>query len=198
MTWRVAVAVALGSAGCAEEARPDPSGGPWLDTLPEYADYTGTGGGDVGDHVAPFLLVDQEGRSVDTRQFLGSVHVIDVAGVWCEPCQESAATSEVLSSELAGLRGSWLVTVLVQDLRGGPPGDDDAASWADTFELSYPVLADELQETLDDWEVHEWPTLLFVAPDGEIVDRADGRVPDDEVLARVQAVVDSHGDRIGR
>ncbi len=181
------------AAGCTGAEGEQDAANSWPEVAAEYADYTGTGGGAIGDHVAAFALVDQHGDPVDYRQFLGQVQVIDIAGVWCLPCQEAAETSQEVFDTLQSTSGAWLLTVLVQNVAGGPPGADDAGEWADTFSLDYPVLADELQAQQGDWALSEWPTYLFVAPDGEIVDRSDGGLPDAEILDRAAAVAASHG-----
>ena len=42
--------------------------------------------------------------------------------------------------------GLVVIDVLVQDVYGGAPDGDDAASWAESLELNFTVLADQQQE----------------------------------------------------
>ncbi len=174
-----------------------PGDGPYPAILPEHAGYDHDDGrGREGELMNAFVLPDQHGNAVDFRQFLGFVTVIDVGAVWCQPCQEAASTFQALSEELAEVGPAWTVSVLVQDANAGPPSVNDANEWAEAFAIDAPVLADELQDNLGAWDLREWPTTFFVAPDGTIVRRADGRVDDAEISAEVARLLQQYAGQL--
>ncbi len=164
--------------------------GPYPAILPEYEDYRSSGTGQQGERMNPFSLPDQNGDGLDYRQLLGYVTVVDVGAIWCAPCQESAATAQALQDALGDQ--AWVLQILVQDASSGPPGSDDGAQWADQFGLDLPVLADTLQENMALWQITAWPTVFVIAPDGEILVRSDGALPDDEVLIIARDALDEY------
>lgn len=143
-------------------------------------DY-GVGTGQVGEPINAFSLPDQDGETVDYSPFLGSPLVIDIAAVWCGPCQKSAESAEDLSVDLA-TDGVGFLTILVQDVASRPPKVSDARAWADEYDLTFPVLADVLQENNAQWGISAWPTLIFVDADGVVFDRNNGAMADKAIL----------------
>jgi thiol-disulfide isomerase/thioredoxin len=97
-------------------------------------------GNDLGDTAYNFELMDQHGDRVSLYDFHGCVVVLDLLTQWCAPCQDAAPLFETLHQE----RGPDVVViaVMLQTTDGGPPALEHVQWWADTFGLTYPVLAD--------------------------------------------------------
>ncbi len=99
-------------------------------------------GFDEGEVPPDFRLVDQHGDEVSLWQFWGQVVLLDVSTMWCAPCRDIAAHAQETQDDY-GADGFVYLTVLQQNVEGGPPTGEDLESWADVFGISgAPVLAD--------------------------------------------------------
>jgi thiol-disulfide isomerase/thioredoxin len=108
--------------------------------------------------------------------------VVDMASWWCGPCKEAAAESMELLPQMRALAPSTFITLLVQNEAANPVSQADVERWAETFELEYPVVKDIDEAVTRSWNVSAFPTFFFVAPDGTIVDRIDGKPEDSDIL----------------
>ena len=85
---------------------------------------------------------------------------------------------------------SWIMTLMVQDFFGLPATSSDVEDWAEMYDIHYPVLLDNDEQTRTTWEVNSFPLFLFVAPTGEIIQRIEQRPTESEILAFVQHAVE--------
>ena len=58
------------------------------------------------------------------------------------------------------------------------------------YDIEYPVLLDDDEQTRAIWEVNSFPLFLFIAPTGEIIQRIEQRPAESEILAFVQQAVE--------
>jgi thiol-disulfide isomerase/thioredoxin len=113
----------------------------------------------LGERFRRWRLRDQYGEAVDLYDFAGhgAPVVIDVAGMWCAPCQAVAAMLAGEDNELSAMfphvgpavaSGEVLwVTVLVEDDASGPVDLADQVAWADAWpQPRVPVLAGGAEE----------------------------------------------------
>ena len=185
-------ALTLPILACGTDRAPQPDNR-WPSIDARWIDYQGAGA-TVGEPLGGFVLADQHGDATDFRQFLGAVTVIEIGATWCAPCQDFAAEQQVLHEALQTDGPVWVLTVLVQEASGGPPTVDDAMDWAQAFDLTVPVLADELQEQQDSWAVTAWPTTLVVAPDGTVLNRHETPTDPGTLADEVRAALADHAD----
>ncbi|HHO54321.1 MAG TPA: TlpA family protein disulfide reductase [Deltaproteobacteria bacterium] len=98
-------------------------------------------GVDYGMCTPGFALPDSSGNIIDLASFRGQVVLVDIIGMWCGPCQELAPEVEGLYQERRA-DGFVAITMVAENLSGGTPSLDDAASWESSLGLTYPVVAD--------------------------------------------------------
>lgn len=161
----------------------------WPAVLPQYSTYEGNGVSQ-GEFLPNFQLKDQHGQDTCLNQFLGSVLIVDASTRWCGPCNEAAAESAVLWEEMKHIGPSWIMTLMVQDHSGLPATSRDVEEWAEMYDIEYPVLLDDDEQTRAIWEVNSFPLFLFIAPTGEIIQRIEQRPAESEILAFVQQAVE--------
>jgi len=93
----------------------------------------------VGDTAADFTAKDQNNQDVSLYDYFGKVILFDFSADWCGPCRDEAPHLEVLYNEYKS-RGFQVITLLTS----GSPSD-----WAQTYNLTFPVLDDNNQTIWD-------------------------------------------------
>ena len=133
-------------------------------------DATGDGDGDamgcgvdpgwgqvaIGQPIKHIVGKDQHGETVSICDMAGKAVAIDVAAVWCGPCQAASAYlgSGQGSDPFSGLgpalksnidNGTFIwVTTLIEDANGGPGTVADGAAWDESFpNPNIPVLTED-------------------------------------------------------
>lgn len=161
----------------------------WPEVLPEYLGYEGEGAG-TGEHLPNFVLTEQHGDDICFSQLLGHVLIVDASTVWCGPCNEAAAESAELWEEMKHLGPSFITTLLVQNAFSQPAALSDAEAWVAQYDIEYPVVIDQGEQTAADWGVTSYPLFLFLAPDGEVIERRESKPSENEVLDFVEWAVE--------
>ena len=109
-------------------------------TSPDLSDTPGTPTTlQVGDTAADFTAKDQNNQDVSLYDYLGKVILFDFSADWCGPCRDEAPHLEVFYNEYES-RGFQVITLLTS----GSPSD-----WAQTYNLTFPVLDDNNQTIWD-------------------------------------------------
>jgi thiol-disulfide isomerase/thioredoxin len=83
-----------------------------------------------GDHICDLSLPTADGGYDNFYSHYGEVIVIDVSAMWCGPCQTAAAHSNSVKVTTDGV--TW-ITVLIEDLEGNVPDEEDGQLWGDAF-----------------------------------------------------------------
>jgi hypothetical protein len=134
-----------------------------------------------GQRVPNHMVTDQFGNPVQLHQFYGYKIVISFGAVWCGPCNQAAASSEGLWTELKE-GGTVLLEVLVDtDTPGVPATQNDVVNWSGKYGLTYPVTYGPSAPGTT-----AVPTYFFINSDLTVSQRVEG-FPGDETI------VYSHG-----
>lgn len=137
-----------------------------------------------------FEMMDQFGEMVDIYDFAqpGKYVILDVSARWCSYCQEMAKWMEGESNFYGQYYGDeewytdvatavddgdiYWVTVLVENMRGGPPDLSTVQSWYEAYpDPQIPVLADADQAMIDylGRDLYGYPTLFLLNENMEFV-----------------------------
>ena len=171
------------------------SGGEWTWAAPENqwpseAPPEGTTGQgwSEGQTAPDFLLVDQYGDMVSLWQFYNHIVVVDVSTMWCAPCQEIATGTEELAQHYP--EELVYVTILHEDVHAEPPDVEDPNTWAETFGITAPILADGVEgdegnQTSAAVLVGSYPAILVLDRDLTVAERVNS--PDHALLEEAVA-----------
>ena len=118
----------------------------------------------IGDHPCDFTLTDQNGDDVSLYEHHGDVIVLDLSTMWCGPCQMAASETQSIQDKYAG-RITY-VTVLIENLAGVDPIQEDLTLWSDVFGINAPILGGS-RSLIDSggvigWPIESWPTFFFI------------------------------------
>lgn len=145
-------------------------------------------GWEVGEVAPDFRLVDQFGDTVSLWQFYGDVILVDVSTMWCAPCQELARHTEETWLDYRD-EGFMYLTVLQEDVHGGPPDVEALNAWAEGFGISAPVLDDGSKEaTGKAVRQGQFPVVLVVGRDMRVTTRVNP-IEDSEIRRAVEAAL---------
>jgi thiol-disulfide isomerase/thioredoxin len=128
----------------------------------------------AGSAMPDFKLADIAGKEFKSSQLKGSVVVLDVWATWCEPCIDDIPIFNRLHEKYAD-RGLKVVGIAVQ------------SGWANDIKphvtklgIKYLVLVGNEEVTQQYVEVG-FPITYLIAPDGKIVKKYMGSVPDQKI-----------------
>lgn len=133
----------------------------------------------IGDIVEDQCLPDQNGDQVSLWQFYGSVWVLDVSTIWCQPCQDLARGLQDIVDKFEP-EGFVYLTVLAQDLGTDVPDQAELAGWGEDFGIESPIVADTVGFTSGVVRNGVYPAVLIIDRDLSVIERLD--VPDDAII----------------
>lgn len=158
-----------------------------------FSDYTGDAPS-IGGLAPNFRALDQHEEEACFSQLLGHAIILDFGTRWCAPCQEAADESMEVLEQAREIAPTMIATVMSQNHQGQNPSLQDAAEWAEEFELDYPVFVDAGQDIAALYEVGgQFPTFLFIAPTGQIIERLDVKAEPSDILGFVGQVAEEFG-----
>ena len=146
-----------------------------------------TGGVVEEDKALPLLQGESvDGGAIDSRDYVGSVLVVNVWATWCEPCRREQPTLESLY-ERYSQQGVEFLGIDYRDNR------EAASAWIGDFDVTYPSLFDP------DGRTAALLSFPFV-PDTYIVDRSGtirhtifGETTEEELAGLIDSMIASPG-----
>lgn len=131
--------------------------------VPEDLEGTGIG---VGDVIADFVLMDQNGDDVQLYQFYGQVIQLILFAEWCGPCREEEPLVESTWVDLQD-DGVVILAVMFEDYATQVPEEEDLDNWINDFGSTHPLVAGpgELAAMLNGG----FPTLPVIGRDMRLI-----------------------------
>lgn len=162
----------------------DPDDHPYLGGWEQGAcrDAITSTGNDVGDVAEDFTLYDQHGEEVRLHSFCDRAVLIVSAAMWCSDCEDQTATLQALYAAYED-RGFIVLQLMAEEETGDTPSVNDLESWAERYELGFPVLMDAGWKIGSRFELDgSIPSWTLLAP-GMIVASVDSAFDADDIEA---------------
>ncbi len=159
------------------DATHHPYAGGWaIDPCNTTLEPSGNGVGQVTDN---FALMDQHGEMVRLHDFCGREVLLVTSAMWCEPCQDEAPELQHWYETYAD-QGLMVITLLGENAGGNTPSQTDLESWATSYGLEHPVLADANWQVSNRWPGAYIPTMHLLG-DGAVVIAGDTYVSESQL-----------------
>lgn len=113
-------------------------------------------------------LLDLDGNPVRLADLRGKLVLLNFWATWCPPCQAETPVLRELAEEY-GDEGLEVVGVAVQETT-----PDDVRSYAERYQLPYPIAFDASADIFDLYRVYALPTQVFIGPDGRVLGVVNG------------------------
>jgi peroxiredoxin len=131
----------------------------------------------VGQAAPPFTLPTTDGV-FDLAQAAGKPVLLEVFATWCPHCQRETAT-------LNQIYDAYKDKVHVVSVSGSQYGIDenspesqaDVVSFAEKFNVRYPIAFDPTLDVANKYLQGGFPTLVVIGKDGKIAKFRDGEIP---------------------
>ncbi len=115
----------------------------------------------VGAPLGNFTLMDIQGQQVQLQDYQGKVVLVNSWATWCPPCR--AEMPDLTAYYQAHQKEGFVVLAI----NAGDP-QSSAASFAQRYQLAFPVLLDPDLRVLDGFGIHDFPTSIVIGRDGRV------------------------------
>lgn len=134
---------------------------------PSFDPETCDEGVTVGDCAPDVVGQDLDGNDVALSDFQDEALIAVFGEMWCPLCQILATELEPLWQDHGG-KGLTVVMVLDQDFSGDSASPEEAQSFADEFDLTFPVIVTE-ESLSEDYEYGVQRPRSFVLDDDLLI-----------------------------
>jgi thiol-disulfide isomerase/thioredoxin len=133
-----------------------------------------------GAYALEFSTPSLDGGTINLSDFRGRVVIVDFFASWCRPCRDAVPKLNRLLDQYAG-KG---LSVVGYSVDAG--GRIAVRPWVAQNRVNFPVAMGTAQEAKRIAQVNNLPTTIVVSPDGRLVQKWEGIVGEDTLLAAVR------------
>ncbi|WP_281670187.1 TlpA family protein disulfide reductase [Segatella buccae] len=135
----------------------------------------------IGTPAKDFQLKDTKGKEIGLSTFRGKYILLDFWGSWCQPCLKALPKLKDFYEE-----NKNKVVII------GIGCHDNEIRWRKTIEKNqltwYNVLAPKDNKILEDYQITNYPTQIFISPDGHILNYTSS--PYSDIYASIKKVLE--------
>ncbi|RLQ92798.1 thiol-disulfide oxidoreductase ResA [Planomicrobium sp. Y74] len=143
----------------------------------------------IGDDAPDFQLINLEGETVKLSDYRGQGVFLNFWATYCPPCKKEMPFMQN-QYELFKEKG---VTILTVDIAEPHPVVE---KFAVKYGLTFPILLDLNQETMDLYDVAAIPVSFLIDENGKVVDRISSSLTESQIADYMEQIMpDSEIDK---
>ncbi|MDO4667285.1 MAG: redoxin family protein [Streptococcus sp.] len=134
-----------------------------------------------------FSLQDVNGKNYKLSDFKGKKVYVKFWASWCSICLSTLADTDDLAKEEAGK--DYVVLTVVSPTFNGEKSEDDFKKWYKSLDYkNFPVLIDNEGSLLKEYNVHSYPSAIFIDTDGNVAKTHVGFIDKKDVLSTLDEI----------
>jgi peroxiredoxin len=162
-----------------------------FDQIPAFgsqiSDAPSTGPLQTGDKARDFVLNDVAGNPIQLSDFRGQPVILNFWATWCGPCRIEMPDLQAVYDQH---QGDGLIILAIDREE---TAETVRAFFYDELDLTFTPLLDEEGEVARLYNVLNYPTSYFIAPDGSITAVHLGLMTESQIEGYLAATIPSEG-----
>lgn len=135
----------------------------------------------VGDKAPDFVLEDMEGNKHKLSEYEGEGVFLNFWGTWCKPCVKEMPAMDRQFTEYKDQGVNVLAVNIAQS-------DFEVQSFADRFDLSFPIAIDRSKSVMTAYNIRPLPTTVLVNPEGDIQRIVTGEMSEEDIKGFMEEI----------
>ncbi len=135
----------------------------------------------VGDKAPDFVLEDMEGNKHKLSDYEGEGVFLNFWGTWCKPCVKEMPAMDRQFTEFEDQGVNVLAVNIAQS-------DFEVQSFADRFDLSFPIAIDRSKSVMTAYNIRPLPTTVLVNPEGDIQRIVTGEMSEEDIKGFMEEI----------
>lgn len=135
----------------------------------------------VGDAAPDFTLVDLEGEQHQLSEYKGQGVFLNFWGTWCKPCAKEMPAMD-RQYEVYKEQGVHVLAVNIAQ------SDFEVQSFADQYDLSFPVVIDKSKSVMSAYNINPLPTTILVNPEGKVEKIITGEMTEQDIESYMASI----------
>lgn len=136
---------------------------------------------EVEERAPSFELTTLDGEKISSDDLKGKKVLLNFWATWCPPCKEEMPDMQNLYEEYKDED----VAVVGVNVTSTEKNREDVEKFVKEYQLTFPILMDELGEVTHQFEILSFPTTYFIDSDGVIRSKVIGALSKEKMYAEM-------------
>ncbi|MEQ2525573.1 TlpA disulfide reductase family protein [Bacillaceae bacterium CLA-AA-H227] len=136
---------------------------------------------EVEERAPSFELTTLDGEKISSDDLKGKKVLLNFWATWCPPCKEEMPDMQKLYEEYKDED----VAVVGVNVTSTEKNREDVEKFVKEYELTFPILMDEIGEVTHQFEILSFPTTYFIDSDGVIRSKVIGALSKEKMYAEM-------------
>ncbi|RTR31041.1 redoxin domain-containing protein [Robertmurraya yapensis] len=136
---------------------------------------------EVEERAPSFELTTLDGEKITSEDLKGKRVLLNFWATWCPPCKEEMPDMQKLYEEYKDED----VVVVGVNVTSTEKNREDVEKFVKEYQLTFPILMDEIGEVTHQFEILSFPTTYFIDSDGVIRSKVIGALSKEKMYAEM-------------
>lgn len=136
-----------------------------------------------GQFAPDFTLQTLDGKTVKLSEYKGKKVVINFWATWCSPCRTEMPAMQKYYEKRAQKDN---VEILALNLTYDDKDADNVQTFVDSYKLSFPILLQETDALIKQYQVLQIPSTFFIDTEGRVQTHLAGTLNEEKLIHYTQ------------